>query len=265
MKFRPCIDLHDGKVKQIVGSTLRDDEKMAPATNFETDLSSAHFAAMYAKDGLCGGHVIMLGPGNEAAAIAALRAFPGGLHVGGGITPDNAAKYLDAGASHVIVTSYVFCSGAIDIANLRTIVQTVGKNRLVLDLSCKKNRGKYFIATDRWQKLTATSLSSETFSALGASCDEFLVHAVDVEGKQGGIDEELVSLLADRSPVTATYAGGIRSFDDLDTINNKGKGKVDATIGSALDIFGGKLSYKNVVKWHREHAEEGERKQNDFF
>jgi phosphoribosylformimino-5-aminoimidazole carboxamide ribotide isomerase len=256
MKFRPCIDLHDGKVKQIVGSTLRDDEKMVPATNFETDLSSAHFAGLYAKDGLTGGHVIMLGPGNEAAAIEALRAYPGGLQLGGGVTPDNAMKYLDAGASHVIVTSYVFRSGTIDIANLRTIVRTVGKNRLVLDLSCKKSRGKYFIATDRWQKLTGTSLSSETFSVLGASCDEFLVHAVDVEGKQGGIDEELVSLLAKRSPVIVTYAGGIRSLSDLDIIYNKGKGKVDATIGSALDIFGGKLPYKAVVKWHREHAGE---------
>jgi phosphoribosylformimino-5-aminoimidazole carboxamide ribotide isomerase len=254
MNFRPCIDLHGGKVKQIVGSTLRDDEFSGPKTNFETDLSPAHFASMYAADGLSGGHVIMLGPGNEAAAIEALRAFPGGLHIGGGITPDNAAAYLDAGASHVIVTSYVFKNGVIDLANLRTIVQAVGKKRLVLDLSCKKSRGKYYIATDRWQKLTGTTLSSETFSVLGASCDEFLVHAVDVEGKQAGIDEELVALLAELSPVTATYAGGIRSLGDLDIIYNKGKGRVDATIGSALDIFGGKLPYREVVEWHKEHT-----------
>jgi phosphoribosylformimino-5-aminoimidazole carboxamide ribotide isomerase len=253
MNFRPCIDLHNGKVKQIVGSTLCDDGKTGPVTNFETDLSPAHFARMYAKDGLLGGHVIMLGPGNETAAIEALRAFPGGLQAGGGITPDNAGKYLDAGASHVIVTSYVFQNGVIDLANLRTIVQTVGKGRLVLDLSCKKSRGKYFIATDRWQKLTGTTLSSETLSILGASCDEFLVHAVDIEGKQAGIDEKLVALLADLSPVTATYAGGIRSLNDLNIINKKGKGKVDATIGSALDIFGGKLPYREVVEWHKEH------------
>jgi phosphoribosylformimino-5-aminoimidazole carboxamide ribotide isomerase len=256
MKFRPCIDLHNGKVKQIVGSTLSDDNKQKPVTNFESDLSPGYFAALYARDNLPGGHVIMLGPGNETAACEALRAFPGGLQAGGGITPANAAKYLDAGASHVIVTSYVFRDGQIDLANLRTIVQSVGKNRLVLDLSCKKSGRAYFIATDRWQKLTETSLSPETLLVLGASCDEFLVHAVDVEGKQGGIDEKLVALLAKRSPVIATYAGGIRSLEDLDVIYKKGKGRVDATIGSALDIFGGKLSYRDVVGWHRGHAGE---------
>jgi phosphoribosylformimino-5-aminoimidazole carboxamide ribotide isomerase len=254
MKFRPCIDLHNGKVKQIVGSTLSDGDKKNPVTNFETDLSPSHFASMYAGDCLIGGHVIMLGPGNEAAAYEALRAFPGGLHVGGGISPDNAKDYLDAGASHVIVTSYVFRGGHIDFSNLRTIERAVGKKRLVLDVSCKKSGGEYYIATDRWQKLTQTTLSAETLSALGESCDEFLVHAVDVEGKQAGIDVELVGLLAERAPVTATYAGGIRSLDDLDAIDKKGKGRVDATIGSALDIFGGKLPYKEVVAWHLEHA-----------
>jgi phosphoribosylformimino-5-aminoimidazole carboxamide ribotide isomerase len=255
MKFRPCIDLHAGKVKQIVGSTLRDGDGELPVTNFETGLSPAHFASLYAGDGLIGGHVIMLGPGNEEAACEALRAYPCGLQIGGGITPDNAARYLDAGASHVIVTSFVFKNGRIEFSNLEKLVRTVGKNRLVLDLSCKKIGGDYFIATDRWQKLTTTTLSTDTLARLAASCDEFLVHAVDVEGKQKGIDEALVELLTQHSPVVATYAGGIRGLDDLELIYNKGKGRVDDTIGSALDIFGGPLRYKDVVEWHRKHAD----------
>jgi phosphoribosylformimino-5-aminoimidazole carboxamide ribotide isomerase len=259
MKFRPCIDLHDGKVKQIVGTTLEGNDDNGLITNFVSDDSPGSFASMYAKDGLFGGHVIMLGPGNEAAACEALKAFPGGLQVGGGITPDNATRYLDAGASHVIVTSYVFRNGSIDFSNLDKLVRTVGKSRLVLDLSCKKNKGDYYIATDRWRKLTQTTLSPQTFSTLGASCDEFLVHAVDVEGMQRGIDEELAALLARLSPVTATYAGGIRSLDDLELINKKGKGAVDATIGSALDIFGGTLRYRDVVGWNRKHAGDGAR------
>jgi phosphoribosylformimino-5-aminoimidazole carboxamide ribotide isomerase len=251
MKFRPCIDLHAGKVKQIVGSSLRDGERERPVTNFETELSASHYASLYARDGLSGGHVIMLGPGNEAAAFEALRAFPGGLQAGGGITPESAGRFLDAGASHVIVTSYVFKNGRIEFSNLERLVRAVGKGRLVLDLSCKKNGDAYFIATDRWQKLTETALSPEILSLLGESCDEFLVHAVDVEGKQAGIDEDLVALLAQNSPVIATYAGGIRSLGDLDLIYNKGIGRVDDTIGSALDIFGGNLRYRDVVEWHR--------------
>ncbi len=258
MKFRPCIDLHNGKVKQIVGSTLGSTlgagDRSGLITNFTTDDSPARFAAMYKRDGLFGGHVIMLGPGNDSAATEALREFPGGLQVGGGITPDSAAGYLDAGASHVIVTSYVFRKGIIDYSNLHQLLNAVGKSRLVLDLSCKKKSGNYYIATDRWQNLTETKLSPETLSILGESCDEFLVHAVDVEGKQAGIDNELVTLLAELSPVIATYAGGIRSLQDLDEIYDKGKGRIDATIGSALDIFGGKLRYKDVVKWHRSLA-----------
>jgi phosphoribosylformimino-5-aminoimidazole carboxamide ribotide isomerase len=174
--------------------------------------------------------------------------------VGGGITPESAGRFLDAGASHVIVTSYVFKNGRIEFPNLEKLVRAVGKARLVLELSCKKNGDAYFIATDRWQKLTETSLSPETLFRLGESCDEFLVHAVDVEGKQSGIDEELVELLERNSPVTATYAGGIRSIGDLELVYNKGKGMVDDTIGSALDIFSGKLRYRDVVEWHREHG-----------
>jgi phosphoribosylformimino-5-aminoimidazole carboxamide ribotide isomerase len=250
MKFRPCIDLHGNKVKQIVGSSLHN----GLITNFLTDLSPAHFARMYRDDGLYGGHVIMLGPGNKTAALQAIRAFPGGLHVGGGITPDNACSYLDAGASHVIVTSYIFKDGIIDRRNLETMVKSVGKDRLVVDLSCTFTRGAYYIAADQWQKLTSTALSSSTLDELAGSCDEFLVHAVDVEGKRQGIDEALVALLADASPLPVTYAGGVRSLADLDDIYVKGKERVDVTVGSALDIFGGRLSYREVVEWHNKHA-----------
>ncbi len=253
MKFRPCIDLHGNKVKQIVGSSFSNGPG-GVITNFLTDLSPAHFARMYRDDGLYGGHVIMLGPGNETAALQALRAFPGGLHVGGGITPDNARSYLDAGASHVIVTSYIFKDGVIDRRNLDTMVKSVGKDRLIVDLSCKFTHGAYYIAADQWQKLTSTTLSSSTLEELAGSCDEFLVHAIDVEGKRQGVDEALVELLADASPLPVTYAGGVRSLADLDDIYVKGKGRVDVTAGSALDIFGGRLSYREVVEWHNKHA-----------
>jgi len=253
MKFRPCIDLHDGLVKQIVGSSLANAVEGGLITNFETDLSPAYYAEKYRCDGLVGGHVIMLGSGNENAAAQALNAFPGGLHIGGGITPDNARRFLDEGASHVIITSYVFRNGIVNWSNLEKMAHTVGKNRLVLDLSCAKTPEGYFVVTDRWQNRTDVSVSPVTLGQFASWCDEFLVHAVDVEGKQQGIDEELVALLAEASPAPVTYAGGIRSLADLDAVNLQGNGRVDATVGSALDIFGGTLGYADVVKWHKSH------------
>lgn len=253
MNFRPCIDLHDGRVKQIVGSTLTD-EPAKLTTNFETDLPSSYFAGIYKKDKIYGGHVIMLGKGNEEAARSALRAFPGGLQVGGGITTLNAKSYLDDGASHVIVTSYVFHDGVIDWARIRELAGAIGKNRLVLDLSCKNRDGNYFAVTDRWQKFTDIMIGREIFAQLEAFCDEFLVHAADVEGKQGGIDTELVSILSDVTSRPLTYAGGVRLLSDLEEIRMTGKGRLDATIGSALDLFGGKLKYTDVIKWFREQT-----------
>lgn len=196
-RFRPCIDLHQGKVKQIVGSSLSDDPNKGPITNFEAEGSSADFAAMYAKDRLLGGHVIKLGPNNEEAALAALRAYPGGLQIGGGVTPANALSYLEAGASHVIVTSYVFSEGRLDAARLAEVVKVVGRERLVLDLSCRRREpgGPFFVVTDRWQKFTDLEVSEATLRELSAHCVEFLVHAVDVEGKQSGIEEDLVKAL----------------------------------------------------------------------
>ena len=248
MRFRPCIDLHKGRVVQIVGGSLRND---APDVNFATEKSSEDFARLYAGDNLYGGHVISLGAGNHNAAISALKAFPGGFHMGGGITPDNAKIYLDAGASHVIVTSYVFTNGLIDFERLNSLVKIVGKNRLVLDLSCRKKKSAFWIVTDRWQKFTNVQVNQESLMLLSEYCDEFLVHGVDVEGKMTGIDAELVSLLAQYVPIPTTYAGGVKLLSDLDLVKNLGKGRIDITVGSALDIFGGSIPYKSVVEWHR--------------
>lgn len=255
MKFRPCIDLHSGKVKQIVGSTLTDGT--TPAENFSTDRPAADFAKQYLRDQLTGGHVILLGPGNSEAAKDALAAYPGGLQVGGGINDQNAMEWLDAGASHVIVTSHVFSKGQVDFERLQALVKLVGKERLVLDLSCRRKHpdGDYYVVTDRWQTFTDLVVNQDTLIQLGNYCDEFLVHGVEVEGKQCGILEDLVVLLGDCSPIPATYAGGVRSIADMELVKALGKGKVDLTIGSALDCFGGALSYDEVVAWHKKENE----------
>jgi len=251
MKFRPCIDLHNGKVKQIVGGSLVDGAE--PETNFVSEKPPAWFAELYKNAGLTGGHVIKLGSGNDAAAREALAAWPNGLQVGGGITADNAAQWLDAGAAQVIVTSTIFQNGRIDPERLERLVSNIGKERLVLDLSCRKKAGQYHVATDRWQTFTETVVDAESLARLADSCCEFLVHGVDVEGKQQGMDEELIELLAKHSPIPCTYAGGVRSFEDLEKLNMVGKGEIDVTIGSALDLFGGILPYRDVVGYCRIH------------
>ena len=248
-QFRPCIDLHEGKVKQIVGSTLTQAE--TPETNFVAEQSPSYFADLYRQDELSGGHVIMLGSGNEAAAREALGAYPGGLQVGGGITPRNAASFLDAGADKVIVTSFVFCDGKLQEERLKDIVSAVGKEHLVLDLSCRKRGNDYFIVTDRWQKFTELNISPEVLEKLSASCSEFLIHAVDVEGKRAGVDAELINLLAEATPIDCVYAGGICSLSDVELIERSGQGKIHYSVGSALDIFGGTLSYWLLAKRNR--------------
>lgn len=243
--FRPCIDLHDGVVKQIVGGTLTD---KGAATNFVADHSPAYYAELYKKDHLPGGHVIKLGPGNDDAAREALAAWRGGLQIGGGITAENAQEWLDAGAAKVIVTSYIFQDGELLMPNLLKLLNAVGRERLVLDLSCRKKAdGCYYIVTDRWQKFTNMKLDADTLHHLAEYASEFLVHAVDVEGKQSGIDDDLLHLLADGSPLPCTYAGGIHSFEDIQKIISAGQGKIGYTVGSALDIFGGKLPYAKIV------------------
>ena len=254
-KFRPCIDLHDGKVKQIVGCSLSDSGS-GLKTNFETDMSAASFAEMYKRDGVKGGHVIMLGKGNEAAAKAALAAYEGGLQVGGGITAVNAKEYLDAGASHVIVTSWIFPNGELDNERLRLLTNTIGKSRLVLDLSCKSTshgeRPSWNVAINRWQTLTNVKISGQTLQSLSGFCDEFLIHAADVEGKQQGMDDELIRFLAEFSPIPVTYAGGAKSLDDLKHCKEISNDKVDLTIGSALDIFGGKgVKYDDCIAFNK--------------
>jgi phosphoribosylformimino-5-aminoimidazole carboxamide ribotide isomerase len=251
--FRPCIDLHEGKVKQIVGGTIS--EPFALRTNFVSDRSAAWFAELYRRDGLAGGHVIMLGPGNDTEARAALAAFPGGLQIGGGVNAQNAHGWLEAGASHVIVTSWVFREGRVDWDRLGELVKTVGKNRLVLDLSCRRRDENYFVVTDRWKKFTETAITPETLRKLAGSCAEFLVHAVDVEGLCHGIDRELVEKLGQWTPIPTTYAGGANSLADLEEVTRLGHGKIDLTIGSALDIFGGTgVRYDDVVKFNRRQA-----------
>jgi phosphoribosylformimino-5-aminoimidazole carboxamide ribotide isomerase len=247
--FRPCIDLHEGKVKQIVGGSLGD---AGPRTNFVSDRPAAWFAELYKRDGLAGGHVIMLGPGNDAAAQSALAAFPGGLHIGGGINAQNARGWLDAGASHIIVTSWVFREGRVDRDRLGELVRTIGKEKLVLDLSCRQRGENYYIVTDRWQKFTEVTLTPETLKWLADSCAEFLVHAVDVEGLCQGIDRDLVAKLGQWTPIPTTYAGGAKALADLEEVTRLGQDKVNLTIGSALDIFGGTgVKYEDCVKFNR--------------
>jgi phosphoribosylformimino-5-aminoimidazole carboxamide ribotide isomerase len=249
--FRPCIDLHEGKVKQIVGGSLTDGAA-GLKTNFVSERPASWYAELYRRDGLNGGHVILLGPGNEDAARTALAAYPGGLQIGGGINADNAGQWLEAGASHVIVTSWVFREGRVDRDRLAQLVQRVGRRRLVLDLSCRRRGDDYFVVTDRWQKFTGLKVNRESLEMLASSADEFLVHAVDVEGLCRGIDLELVERLAADSPLPTTYAGGARSLEDLETVTRIGRGRIHLTIGSALDIFGGTgVHYEDVVAFNR--------------
>jgi len=253
--FRPCIDLHEGKVKQIVGGTMNDDASTV-RTNFVSENPASWYAELYRRDGLLGGHVIMLGPGNETPARSALQAYPGGLQIGGGIHAGNAAEWLEAGASHVIVTSWLFRDGALDWDRLRVLERAIGRKRLVLDLSCRCRGGDYFVVTDRWQKFTDLIISRETLERLSGWCDEFLVHAVDVEGLCQGVDLELVQMLSQWSPLPATYAGGARSLADLEAVTRAGRGRIDLTIGSALDVFGGTgVKYDEVVAFNRRQAQ----------
>ncbi len=253
MRFRPCIDIHNGKVKQIVGGSLRDQGDLAKE-NFVSGQSASWYASLYKRDGLKGGHVILLNkegsPYYEATrkqAVLALGIWPGGLQLGGGVTPENAEIWLEAGASQVIVTSYVFQDGRIQYDNLEKMRNTVGKERLVLDLSCRKRDGEYYVVTDRWQKFTDVRVTPELLTELSESCSEFLIHAVDVEGKASGIEQELVRMLGAWEGIPVTYAGGVGSMEDLRLLRELGRGRVDVTVGSALDLFGGCIPYQNVV------------------
>ena len=254
MRFRPCIDIHNGKVKQIVGSSLKDTGSSA-SENFVSGRGADYYARMYKELGLSGGHIILLNPQGSPfyemtrqQGMAALSATPGLLQIGGGITDENACEFIEAGASHVIVTSFVFKNGRINHTNLKKLVKAVGKERLVLDLSCKRVGDDYFIVTDRWQKLTDVKLDAATMDELSGSCDEFLVHAADVEGKQEGVEKNVATILGQWAGKPVTYAGGIRNCSDIEMLKELGSGKIDVTVGSALDIFGGSLSLDEVIK-----------------
>ena len=253
MKFRPCIDIHNGKVKQIVGGSLTDVQDQA-SENFVSEQDASFYAELYKKAGIKGGHVILLNghdspyyESTKEQAILALHTYPGGLQIGGGVNPENAGEYLSAGASHVIVTSYVFKDGRISWENLNKMKETVGKEKLVLDLSCRRKDGKYYIVTDRWQKFTDECVTEELLDRLQGYADEFLIHAVDVEGKVSGIECGLVELLGNWNKIPVTYAGGIGSFENLKELSEYGKHHLNYTIGSALDLFGGSMKFEDVL------------------
>lgn len=247
-QFRPCIDLHQGQVKQIVGGSLND---QGAKTNFISQYDAEYYANLYHQHNLTGGHVIALGPGNKEQALKALKAWPQGLQFGGGVNHTNAAEFLQAGASHVIVTSYLFEDGQFSWDKLQQIKTETGAERLILDLSCRRTGNGWQIATDRWQTLTTTPINAETLNELSQHCAEFLIHAADVEGLQGGIDTALVTLLGESCPIPVTYAGGARSLEDLQLVDHLSAGKVDLTIGSALDIFGGTgVTLEQCIAWN---------------
>ncbi|KAJ2712563.1 Enzyme that catalyzes the fourth step in the histidine pathway [Coemansia spiralis] len=251
-RFRPCIDLHGGQVKQIVGGTLHDEDAQRLQTNFVSAQPASYYAHLYREHGLAGGHIVMLGPGNEAAAEAALRAWPGMLQIGGGISADNAPVWVDRGAAKVIVTSWLFPNAAFDARRLQLLANAVGRERLVVDLSCRRTANGWVVAMDRWQTLTDMQLGPAPLAMLAEHCSEFLVHAADVEGLCRGIDTDLVRMLAEWSPIPVTYAGGASSVDDLALVDQLSAGRVDLTIGSALDVFGGSLiRFADCVAWNR--------------
>lgn len=260
MEFRPCIDIHNGKVKQIVGGSLLDEGNQAEE-NFVSDQDAAFFANLYKSHGLKGGHIILLNPASseyyeatKAQAVQALAAYPGGFQIGGGIHADNAKEFLEAGASHVIVTSYVFKDGKIHYENLKKLKKAVGREHLVLDLSCRKRKEDYYIVTDRWQKFTKERVTEELLEKLSEYAAEFLIHAVDVEGKAAGIEKTLAAMLGEWGKIPVTYAGGVGSFEDLADLKRLGKDRLNVTIGSALDLFGGTMEYRRVL----EYIEKGE-------
>lgn len=258
MEFRPCIDIHNGKVKQIVGGSLLDEGNQAKE-NFVAEQDAAFFADLYRKSGLSGGHIILLNPveseyyeKTKEQAVLALKAYPKGFQIGGGITAENAKEFLELGASHVIVTSYVFKNGKINYDNLKKLEAAVGREHLVLDLSCRKKEEGYYIVTDRWQKFTQERVSEQLLDDLSGYAAEFLIHAVDVEGKAQGIEAELAEMLGAWGKIPVTYAGGVGSFADLKELKEKGQNRLHVTIGSALDLFGGTMSYQEVLEYVKE-------------
>jgi phosphoribosylformimino-5-aminoimidazole carboxamide ribotide isomerase len=254
MRFRPCIDIHNGQVKQIVGGSLIDDGDQA-VENYISSQDAAYYAELYKKYQLAGGHIILLNnkesihyEETRQQALKALKAYCGNLQIGGGITPDNAQVFLNAGASHVIVTSYVFKNGQIYMERIKEMCRLVGREHLVLDLSCRKKEDEYYVVTDRWQRFTNVIVEEDLLKELSRYCSEFLIHAVDVEGKSAGIEEALVKRISRCNENPITYAGGVGSIEDIRRFKALTNGEMDITIGSALDLFGGSIDFKRVLE-----------------
>lgn len=269
MKFRPCIDIHNGKVKQLVGGSLKDEGDVAKE-NFVATSDSTYYANLYKEEGLKGGHIIILNSkdspfyeDSKKQAVDALKAYNGGMQIGGGINAANAKEFIDYGASHVIVTSYIFEDGKLSYERLMRLVDAVSKDKIVLDLSCRKKNGDYYVVVDRWQTFTDMKLTKESLKELANYCDEFLIHGVDVEGMGAGMEEDLVKILVEYVKENSgnvngaledklsnvTYAGGLGSYENIERFKEISEGLLDYTIGSALDLFGGKLEFKKVLKY----------------
>lgn len=260
-RFIGCIDLHNGEVKQIVGATLSDNNNDPNLkTNFVSSKPSSYYAKLYKKYNVTGAHVIKLGPNNDEAAKEALLAAPNFLQIGGGINDTNCLHWLEM-ASKVIVTSWLFNKeGDFLLDRLVKISQLCGKDRLVVDLSCRKTSDeRWIVAMNKWQTLTTLELNQDTFTKLSKYTNEFLIHAADVEGLCNGIDEQLVSKLNEWTEelgdeVKIVYAGGAKSIDDLALVDRLSQGRVDLTYGSSLDIFGGKLvKFEDCCEWNNHH------------
>jgi len=159
------------------------------------------------------------------------------------------------------VTSFCFDGAKFSEAKLAEMVAAVGAERLVLDLSCRAAEGGgWSVAKDRWRTITDLAVTPETLDRLAGQCAEFLVHAADVEGQCGGVDRELVQMLGSWAGAPVTYAGGARSLENLREVDGLSDGKVDLTIGSALDLFGGDgVSYADCVAWNRRASQSSSR------
>ncbi|KAF6005708.1 hypothetical protein HII12_005282 [Brettanomyces bruxellensis] len=243
-----CIDIHGGKVKQIVGGTLNQDDteqskntcKSNLETNFVSEKSSSYYAKLYEEHGIIRTHVIKLGSleENNRVAIEALKAWPKHLQIGGGINDTNAKYWIQQGADKVIVTSWLFPKGQFDKSRLERISQLVGKEHLVVDLS-------YFDAGGVEQ---GRLLSYSRGTARNSSFMQLMLKAFCK-----GIDQELVAKLAEWCTSPIVYAGGAKSIDDLKLVDKLSHGRVDLTFGSALDLFGGKLvRFKDCCKWNQQ-------------
>ncbi|EPB88435.1 1-(5-phosphoribosyl)-5-[(5-phosphoribosylamino)methylideneamino] imidazole-4-carboxamide isomerase [Mucor circinelloides 1006PhL] len=254
-RFNGCIDLHHGKVKQIVGGSLLDSSPEQLTTNFVSEETPSFYSKLYKENQVSRCHVIKLGPNNDEAAKEALAAWPGGLQVGGGITLENAQEWLSLGASKAGLLFYLFPNAKFSLERLAELAKLVGKDRLVVDVSCRKKNDKWVVAMDKWQKMTDMEVNKDTLDMLSEYCSEFLIHAADVEGLCKGIDEQLVERLGEWVTIPTTYAGGGRSMEDLRLVDKLSNGKVDLTFGSALDIFGGNgVTFEECVEWNKNHA-----------